>query len=108
MRRPDKTKYTLLVDHHIQDYQLHLRRNTNVNFSDLVRAAINRIASDPKLEAELFESIGGGYYEDYEPETPPQNVTAPAPSPVQTPPPPPPVEASSPRPDDGGDFWPDQ
>lgn len=104
MRRPDKTKYTILVDQQIQDYQLHLKRNTNVNFSDLVRVAVTRIASDPKLEAELFQSIGPdkGYYEDYEPATPP---AAPA-APVAALPPPPQPEAPSPQADDdGGEFW---
>jgi len=103
VRRPEKTKYTLLVDHSIQDYQLHLKRHTNVNFSDLVRALILRCASDPQLEARIFEDIGGGYYEDYEP-TPSSAPQPPAPA-ADPVPEPPSAEASSPRQDDGGEFW---
>lgn len=104
MRRPETTKYTILVDHQIQAYQQHLASNTNVKFAPLLRALINRCASDPQLEASIFEELGGGYYEDYEPPTPPSATPSPAltPEPVAAQPP---TEASSPRPDDTGEFW---
>lgn len=58
---PASTKYTLLLDPATRSYQRHLRRNTDINFSDLLRAAVAKIAADPTLEAELFTACGGGY-----------------------------------------------
>lgn len=67
-RRAAQTKYTILLDPATRAYQRHLRRHTNVNFSDVLRALVARIASDKELEAAIFAEVGGGY-DDYEERT---------------------------------------
>ena len=58
------TKYTLLLDPETRAYQRHLRRNTDIAFSDLLRALVARVAIDKQLEAEIFAECGGGYDDD--------------------------------------------
>ena len=61
LRAAHATKYTLLLDPETRSYQRHLRRNTDIVFSDLLRALVARIAVDKDLEADIFAECGGGY-----------------------------------------------
>lgn len=72
------TKYTLLLDPATRAYQRHLRRTTDINFSDFIRALIARVAQDKQLEADIFAACGGGYEEDPLPATPAPSDGVPA------------------------------